>query len=66
MEKDLKEYILMHKNEYEELIKMKTKANQYKQYILDNTNNNQLVKAMVTIEGKSLYQLIKESEGENE
>ena len=57
-EKELKDYILLHKKEYEELIELKTKANQYKKYILENTNNNQLVKAMVTIEGKNIYMLI--------
>lgn len=63
-DKDLKDYILVHKNEYEKLIKFKTKAIQYKKYILENTNNNQLVKAMVTIESKNLYKLIQENNEE--
>lgn len=36
----------------------KTKAKQYKEYILDNTNNNKLTELMVTIEGKSYRKLI--------
>ncbi len=59
-EKDLKDYILLNRKEYERLIKYEMKAEQYKNYILDNSNNNNLVKAMVTIEGKNLYQLIDE------
>lgn len=51
--------------EYEELIKFKTKANQYKKFLIDNSNNNQMTKALVIIEGKNLYQLIKENEKEN-
>lgn len=51
--------------EYEELIAFKTKANQYKKFLIDNSNNNQMTKALVIIEGKNLYQLIKENEREN-
>lgn len=65
-EEDLKNYILLNKKEYEILIKCKTKAEQYKNYILDNTNNNGLVKAMVTIEGKNLYRLIEEKNNKEE
>lgn len=63
-ENDLKNYILLNKNDYETLIKAKTKAEQYRKYILENTNNNNLVRAMVTIEGKNLFQLVKENEEE--
>lgn len=51
--------------EYEELIEFKTKANQYKKFLIDNSNNNQMTKALIIIEGKNLYQLIKENEKEN-
>lgn len=65
MEQDLKDYILLHKSEYDKLLEMKTKYNQYKRYILENTQNNNLVKAMVAIEGKNLYKLIKEKNEED-
>lgn len=65
-EEDLKNYILLNKKEYEMLIKYKTKSEQYKNYILDNTNNNNLVKAMVIIEGKSLFKLIEEKNNKEE
>lgn len=65
-EDDLKNYVLLNKKEYERLIKYKTKAEQYRNYILENTNNNNLVKAMVTIEGKNLYNLIEESKNKEE
>lgn len=64
--KDLKDYILIHKQEYEKLIETRTKYNQYKNYVLENTQNNNLVKAMVAIEGKNLYKLIKEKNEEGE
>lgn len=51
--------------EYEELIEFKTKANQYKKFLIDNSNNNQMTKALIIIEGKNLHQLIKENEKEN-
>ena len=51
--------------EYEEIIEFKTKANQYKKFLIDNSNNNQMTKALIIIEGKNLYQLIKENEKEN-
>ena len=50
--------------EYEELIEFKTKANQYKKFLIDNSNNNQMTKALIIIEGKNLYQLIKENKEE--
>lgn len=65
-EEDLKNYILLNKKEYKMLIKYKTKSEQYKNYILDNTNNNNLVKAMVIIEGKSLFKLIEEKNNKEE
>lgn len=51
--------------EYEELIEFKTKASQYKKFLIDNSNNNQMTKALIIIEGKNLHQLIKENEKEN-
>jgi len=33
--------------------------------LIDNSNNNQMTKALIIIEGKNLYQLIKENEKEN-
>lgn len=56
--------ILIKPEKYEELIKAKTKAEQYRNFLIDNSNNNQMTKALVTIEGKNLYQLIKEKERE--
>lgn len=64
MEKDLKDYILISKNEFEKLIEIRTKYNQYKNYVLSNTQNNNLIKTMVAIEGKNLYQLIDEKHKE--
>lgn len=64
IEKDLKDYILISKNEFEKLIEIRTKYNQYKNYVLSNTQNNNLVKTMVAIEGKTLYQLIDEKHKE--
>lgn len=64
IEKDLKDYILISKNEFEKLIEIRTKYNQYKNYVLSNTQNNNLVKTMVAIEGKNLYQLIDEKHKE--
>lgn len=51
--------------EYEELIREKTKSEQYRNFLIDNSNNNQTTKALVIIEGKNLYQLIKEKENKN-
>ena len=64
IEKDSKNYILISKNEFEKLIEIRTKYNQYKNYVLSNTQNNNLVKTMVAIEGKNLYQLIDEKHKE--
>ena len=64
IEKDLRDYILISKNEFEKLIEIRTKYNQYKNYVLSNTQNNNLVKTMVAIEGKNLYQLIDEKHKE--
>lgn len=61
MEDDLKNYVVLDKEEYNRLLQTKTKYNQYKKYILNNTQNNHLVKAMTTIEGKNLYDLIQEN-----
>lgn len=61
---DLENYVLVTKKEYEELMECKTKAKQYKEYILDNTNNNKLTELMVTIEGKSYRKLIAEKNKE--
>ncbi len=66
IEKDLKDYILISKNEFEKLIEIRTKYNQYKNYVLSNTQNNNLVKTMVAIEGKNLYQLIDEKHKEGQ
>lgn len=49
-------------NRYNELIQEEQKSKQYKAYCLENTQNNQLIKALVTIESKNLYQLIKENQ----
>ena len=49
-------------NRYNELIKEEQKAKQYKAYCLENTHNNQLMKALTTIGSKNLYQLIIENQ----
>lgn len=59
-ENELKDYTLIMNSKYEQLIEMKTKYEQYKNYILNNTQNNNLVKAMVAIEGKNLFELLDE------
>lgn len=61
MEDDFKNYVVLDKEEYNQLLQTKTKYNQYKKYILNNTQNNHLVKAMTTIEGRNLYDLIQEN-----
>ena len=61
-EKDLKDYILLQKSDYETLIEYKQKAEQYKTYILKNMNNQRLTNAMTIIEKKGLYDILKESE----
>lgn len=65
VDKELKDYILVKIKDYEKLIEIRSKYNQYKNYILNNTQNNNLVKTMVAIEGKNLYQLIDEMYKEN-
>lgn len=52
--------------QYEELVKAKLKAEQYKNYFLENTQNNQMTKAVTTIECKNLYQLIVQSQKKEE
>lgn len=49
---------------YNELIQAEQKAKQYKNYFLENTQNNQFNKTLCAIECKTLYQLIKESQVE--
>lgn len=66
VDKELKDYILVNIKDYEKLIEIRSKYNQYKNYILNNTQNNNLVKTMVAIEGKNLYQLIDEKHKESE
>lgn len=60
------ENITISLEQYEKLIYAKQKAEQYKNFFLKNTQNNQLNKAACTIEGKDLYQLIKESQKKEE
>ena len=64
MENDLKDYVVMDKEEYNKLQEIKTKYTQYKKYILKTANNNNLTKIMVAIEGKNLYELIEEDRRE--
>ncbi len=47
---------------YSELIQEEQKAKQYRNYLLENTQNNQLNKALCTIECKNLFQIIKEEQ----
>lgn len=60
MEENLKNYVVLSKEEYNELLEIKTKYTQYKNYILKTVNNNNLTKMMIAIEGKNLYELIEE------
>nr|DAW32532.1 MAG TPA: hypothetical protein [Caudoviricetes sp.] len=60
MEENLKNYVVLSKEEYNELLEIKTKYTQYKNYILKTANNNNLTKMMIAIEGKNLYELIEE------
>lgn len=48
--------------EYKELVEAKTKSEQYKNFLIDNANNNAMTKGLTVIEGKNLYKLIKERE----
>lgn len=68
-EKDLKDYFILHKKEYEDLIKCKMKLIQYRNFIVENIHNQQVINAMVAIEGKNLFEIIemkKREEKENE
>lgn len=60
MKENLKNYVVLSKEEYNELLEIKTKYTQYKNYILKTANNNNLTKMMIAIEGKNLYELIEE------
>lgn len=60
MEEDLKNFVVLSKEEYNELLEIKTKYCQYKNYILKTANNNNLTKMMIAIEGKNIYELIEE------
>lgn len=60
MEENLKNCVVLSKEEYNELLEIKTKYTQYKNYILKTANNNNLTKMMIAIEGKNLYELIEE------
>ncbi|MFR7544758.1 MAG: hypothetical protein ACLUWN_02280 [Clostridia bacterium] len=64
MEENLKNYVVLSKEEYNELLEIKTKYSQYKNYILKTANNNNLTKMMIAIEGKNLYELIEEDRRE--
>lgn len=64
MEENLKNYVVLSKEEYNELLEIKTKYTQYKNYILKTANNNNLTKMMIAIEGKDLYELIEEDRRE--
>jgi hypothetical protein len=64
MEENLKNYVVLSKEEYNELLEIKTKYTQYKNYILKTANNNNLTKMMIAIEGKNLYELIEEDRRE--
>ncbi len=64
MEENLKNYVVLSKEEYNELLEIKTKYTQYKNYILKTANNNNLTKMMIAIEGKDLYELIEENRRE--
>lgn len=62
----MQENITINLKRYEELICAEQKAEQYKNYLLENTQNNQLTRALTTIECKNLYQLIKENQNKEE
>lgn len=58
----LSETVTIPLEEYKELIETKTKAEQYRNFLIDNANNNVMTKGLTVIEGKNLYKLIKERE----
>lgn len=58
--------ILIELSRYEELIKAEQRAEQYKKFLTNNTSNNHITKALITIEGKNLYELITEIEKNKE
>lgn len=58
----MEKYITISLEEYRELIYYKQKSEQYKNYLLENTQNNQLTKALCVIECKNLYQLVTEKQ----
>ena len=60
------ENITISLEEYKDLIRSKQKAEQYKKYFLENTQNNLLNKIMCTIECKNLFELIKEEQNKEE
>ena len=64
MEENLKNFVVLSKEEYNELLEIKTKYTQYKNYILKTANNNNFTKMMIAIEGKNLYELIEEDRRE--
>ncbi len=58
----MQENITISLEEYKELIRAQQKAEQYKRYFLENTQNNQFNKTLCAIENKNLYDLITENQ----
>ena len=49
---------------YTELIQKEQKYHQYKNSLIENTTNNQVVKILTTVESTSLFELYKQLEKE--
>ena len=62
----MEEKITISLEEYKDLIRAKQKSEQYKNYFLENTQNNQMNKTLCAIECKNLFELIEESQKKGE
>ena len=56
----MQENITISMKEYDDFVRAKQKAEQYKKYFLENTQNNSSNKVMCAIECKNLFELIDE------
>ena len=60
MQENITENITMSLEEYNKLIEARQKANQYKKYFLQNTENSKFNRVLCAIERKNLFELIEE------
>ena len=61
----MQENITISMKEYDDFVRAKQKAEQYKRYFLEvqRTETNRFTKALCAIEGKSLFELLDEDRG---